>query len=281
MICDKLNIIVNPWLGDTYFCTLYQLRLVKDDIRCSTCELSKHHEKTNSVSIEQTGGQADRTGLTPLKTRFLSEYQPTIVKWTRRNEHAIRAARTNYLWKGKSTAQCVASRNALSTKIQTSQMKHSGGIDLATLDDITQWGFGCEFPLRDPQLALEITRDAFEYLNQGNIREATQTLLQIYNVGISRASTILGLSDQERLCIYDSRVGNALNDLIYHGEKIVLSPGSRNRDREYDIVFRPDIWAEYYEKLIWTVDVMKEYLNGKGCTYRLADVEMALFMMGQ
>ena len=40
-------------------------------------------------------------------------------------------------------------------------------------------------------------------------------------------------------------------------------------------------WAKHYEHLIWTAEVIKNYMNAQGCTYRLADVEMALFMMGK
>jgi len=40
-------------------------------------------------------------------------------------------------------------------------------------------------------------------------------------------------------------------------------------------------WAENYERLIWTLDVMKNHLNLQGYPFNIADVKMALFMMGK
>ncbi len=101
----------------------------------------------------------------------------------------------------------------------------------------------------------------------------------IPKVGISRASKILGLFDQENLCIYDSRVGNALKDLKYDNGKIVLCPAGYGR--QGDAVSDDKTWAENYERLILALEIVRDYLNERGHTYRLADVEMGLFMMGK
>lgn len=57
-------------------------------------------------------------------------------------------------------------------------------------------------------------------------------LMSIRGVGIAGATKIIGLSDQENLCIYDSRVGHALRDLRKDGSKIILCPPDRSFKRD-------------------------------------------------
>ena len=45
--------------------------------------------------------------------------------------------------------------------------------------------------------------------------------MQISGVAIARATKVIGLSDQVNLCIYDSRVGNALKDLKIDSKKLI------------------------------------------------------------
>jgi len=40
-------------------------------------------------------------------------------------------------------------------------------------------------------------------------------------------------------------------------------------------------WAEDYQKLIWILEVIRDWLNEQGYPFSIADVEMALFMMGK
>ena len=195
------------------------------------------------------------------------------------NEDEIIANRASYSWGNKTTLECVKERNDISKAIIISRIKNDGGVHLNTLDKVIKWGFGRKFPLRDTEKALKITRKAFSYLDKGDLQKAIKTLLEIHDVGIARASKVIGLFDQENLCIYDSRVGNALKFLKHGDEKIILCPPSYTR--EYDIVSNKGDWAEQYERLIWTLEVIQDNLNRKGCTFRLADIEMALFMMGK
>ena len=102
--------------------------------------------------------------------------------------------------------------------------------------------------------------------------------MALNKVGISLASKVIGLFDQENLCVYDSRVGAALRDLKYGNKRMILVPPGRGRAGDSATDNR---WAENYEKLIWTLEIVRDYLNEKGCTFRIADVEMALFMMGK
>jgi hypothetical protein len=210
---------------------------------------------------------------------FIRKYKQAIIEWTGKNEDKIVSGRLGYSWKNKSPSDCVRERNEISRAIIMSRIRNGGAIDLDTLDKVIMWGFNQKYPNRDPKEALEVTKKAFGYLDGGKLQDATITLLNVPDVGISRASKILGLFDQENLCIYDSRVGKALEDLKHEDEKIILCPPGRTYPGDQGLT--DGKWAENYQRLIWTLEIVRDYLNGKGHTYRLADVEMGLFMVGK
>lgn len=212
------------------------------------------------------------------KIRFIQKNKEAIDRWLEEHEEELAEARKNYSWGKKDTFECIRERNVVSKSIILSRIHNNGGLDLKTLDKIIQWGFNRKFPLRDEEQAIEITKKAFEELDRDNVQSAALTLLKIKGVGISRATKILSLFDQENLCIFDSRVGNALSNLTNKSEKIILCPPGYGR--EYDIISKKK-WAEQYQRMLWTVQYMTDYMNRKGYTYRAADIEMALFMMGK
>jgi hypothetical protein len=213
------------------------------------------------------------------KEDFIKKYKQTIVDWVMKNEGRIVTGLLSYSWGNKPTSECVHERNEVSKAIIMSRIRNYGGVDLDTLDKVIRWGFNKDFPMRDAKRALKVTREAFDYLEEGELKDATITLLNIEGVGISRASKILGLFDQENLCIYDSRVGKALKDLKSKNEKIIPCPPGRTYPGDQGLT--DGKWAENYQRLIWTLEIVRDYLNGKGHTYRLADVEMGLFMVGK
>jgi hypothetical protein len=213
------------------------------------------------------------------KEIFFERFRNIILQWTDRNKSRIIDSRRSYRWKHKTTTGCVKERNEISRAIILSRINHQGGINLETLDKITQWGFNRQFPCREAEKVLETTRKAFTFLDSGNLVDATKTLLRLPGVGISRASKILGLFDQDNLCIYDSRVGQALRDLTHKGGKLILCPPGLTRPG--DSVSNSEVWAYQYQRLIWTLEIVRVYLNDLGHTFRLADVEMALFIMGK
>jgi len=215
----------------------------------------------------------------PPKTAFLDKYKNTIEEWTEQHKEQIIESRLHYAWQRKSRFDCEQSRNQVSRDIIESRIRNGGALDLETLDKVMKWGFNRKYPDRDPLKALEVTKKAFDYLDDGDLKQATMTLLGVRNVGISRVSKIIGLYDQENLCIYDSRVGYALRTMRHEEKRIVLIPPSQVRGG--DALVSYEVWAEQYEHMIWVAEVMRDYLNRQGCTYRLADVEMALFMVGK
>jgi len=216
------------------------------------------------------------------KAGFVKEFKETIINWVKEREPELLSIlrERKYSWHGKSYKYSVRERDQLESAIKESRKRNDGGINLETADKICIWGFGQKFPLRDQQSTISITREAFEHVDIGNYHEAVKTLMDIPGVGISRASKIIGLSDQENLCIYDSRVGHALRDLKKENIKLVKCPPDRSYKRDFDSTTKGG-WATNYERLIWTVEIILEYFETKQQSLRAADIEMALFAMGK
>lgn len=214
------------------------------------------------------------------KSEFLTEFKEEIIEWTKLNEENILSSIQKYCWKHKSHEDSVKERNNLEREIVLSRQKYDGGIDLETADKIFQWGFGKRFPVREQQKVIEITREAFSFVDRGDYYNGIKKLMALKGIGISSASKIIGLSNQNSLAILDSRVGHALRTLKKNSNKIILCPPDRSYKRDYDYTTKNG-WAINYERFIWTLEIMVEYFKSKGFSVRMADVEMALFVMGE
>jgi hypothetical protein len=212
------------------------------------------------------------------KDWFLRKHKQVILDWAKANKSRLIEARKNYSWNDKEPQACLTERDEISHAIISSRSQNSGGVDLETLDLIMSWGGFGKFPLRDEQKVLDITRKVFTLVDQGKVSGAVEGLLAIKGVGISRASKIIGLFDKERFCIYDSRVGTALKTLQFAEKPILKCPAGRGRPGD---PCSDSGWAKNYQHLIWTLEVIRDYLNSEGHQFGIADVEMALFVMGK
>lgn len=94
-------------------------------------------------------------------------------------------------------------------------------LDILSLSGLVKYTYTND---RDTRRALEVTGRAFELLDMGDIKGAVMVLFREKGMRISRATNIIGLSDQENLCIYDNRVGYALRTLTYDMERLVKIP---------------------------------------------------------
>ncbi len=218
------------------------------------------------------------------KNDFLRKYNALIVSWAKAHKDALIAGRKNYRWKNSSLAESLEKRNRLTRLIAQSRIRNSGGVDLTALDEIMAWGFprNPQFIPRDPNKCLEITRDAFNLLDEGKTAEAICKLVS-FPLIISRASKIVGLSDPNYFAIYDSRVGLALETLTDGEKRLIKIPG---RAPQPGKTFPMDTcsneeWGANYQKLMWVLEIIANVLNEEGYPFNLADVEMALFMMGR
>ncbi|MEM3010398.1 MAG: hypothetical protein QXE76_01125 [Candidatus Bathyarchaeia archaeon] len=214
------------------------------------------------------------------KEEFVTEFKNTIIEWSKIHETDLLDYRS-YRWKGKTYEESVKLRNALEEAITASREKNEGGVDLETVDKVYDWGFGKSFPLRDQEKILEETREAFQFLDENDCYQACRRLMQIEGVGVAGATKVLGLSNQEKFCIYDSRVGLALSDLKKDGKKIIRCPPGRRTKGDYVSYEKwNDEWSLDYQKLIWTLEIVRDYLKTKALNLRISDIEMALFMRG-
>jgi len=211
------------------------------------------------------------------KEEFVRMFRDTI-EWSKRHERELLDYEA-YRWKSKTYEESVRARNELEEAIESSRKKNGGGIDLATADRIYRWGFGRQFPMRDEKAVLEATREAFRFLDEGDCYQACRRLMRVKGIGVAGATKILGLSNQEKLCIYDSRVGHALSDLTKNGEKIIRCPPGRSIKGDH--VVKKHQWALDYQKLVWTLEIVHYHLKEKAPNCRIADIEMALFMKGK
>lgn len=212
------------------------------------------------------------------KEVFLGDHSGSILSWTEKNFSSLISGRKEYSWDGKTLIECIEERNKVSSLIVSSRIRNNGGVDVGTLDKVMSWGGFPPFPVRDNKKVLKLTAKAFSCLDEGNVSEAILELLSVRRVGIASASKIIGLSDQNRLAIYDSRVGTALKTLKHNNERIIRCPAGRTRPGD---ACSNRQWADNYEKLIWVLEVIRNRLNEQGYPFSIADVEMALFMMGK
>lgn len=214
------------------------------------------------------------------KEQFQEKYTDTIITWTQQNKQNLIEGRKNYHYQHPTTTQSIETRNQLQKQITQSRIQNNGGIDLQTLDQIMAWGFpNPQFPERDPQKCIQTTKEAFTLLDQNKPDQAITKLMTLKAVGIARATKILGLSDPQNLAIFDSKIGNALKTLTHNNQKIIKCPPGPNIPGDHNQT--PTDWAENYQKLIWTLQIIKNELNQQGYPFNTADVEMALYTIEQ
>jgi hypothetical protein len=217
-------------------------------------------------------------GLPVDKDQFVRKYKQVILDWAKDNKSRLIEGRKNYSWEDKEPKACLVERNQISQSIVRSRIQNSGGIDLETLDLIMSWGGFPPFPLRDEDKVLDVTRRVFDLVDKGKVSDAVEALLEIKGVGIDRASKIIGLFDPQRFCIYDSRVGQALKTLQFAEKPVLKCPPGPAKPGD---ICSDSRWAENYQRLIWTLEVIRDYLHSEGYPFSIADIEMALFMMGK
>ena len=208
---------------------------------------------------------------------YFVKYGDVIRGWADENFVGLVEGRASYSWNGLSAEESVTERNRISSAIVSSRKKNGGSVDLGTLDMVMDWGGLRRFPL-DEDEALRVTGEGFLLLDSGDLKGATLKLLSVYDVGIASASKIIGLSDQNRYAIYDSRVGTALRSLKADGRRLIKCPTGRSRPGD---TCSNKVWAENYERLIWVLEIISEYMGERGYPFSVCDVEMALFMMGK
>jgi hypothetical protein len=215
-----------------------------------------------------------------LKEEFLTDNRGIILEWLGAHRESIIQGRKEYRWSDENSVDALEKRREISRKIVSSRIRNGGGVDIETVDAVTSWGGLRPIRERDSSKVLSLTKRAFESLDTGDISGAARILLEQDYFGIASVSKVLGLFDGERFGIYDSRVGNALRTLVNNDERLILAPSSRRRDLPPGDNCPKDKWADQYERLIWICEIIRDQLNSEGYPFNIADVEMALFVIG-
>jgi len=212
------------------------------------------------------------------KNQFLKKNKEIIFEWTKNNKSVLLDARKSYSWGDKEPRVCLAERKEITDSIKFSKSRNNGGVDLKTLDLIMGSSGFSKFPFRDEQKVLDITREVLNLINKNKISEAVEKLLAIDGVEIVQASKIISFFDQNRFCSYDNNVANALKTLKFVEKPVLKCPVGPKKP---DDICSDERWGENYLHLIWTLEVIKECLNKEGYPLSIADIEMALFIMGK
>lgn len=183
----------------------------------------------------------------------------------------------SYEWGGVYYEEAMELRNGLENEIKN-QLESNGFIDKSLFDEILEWGFKKGSKLDEKEIKIA-TKEAFFHLQNDEIKRAAIRLLKLNGIGISRASKVLALSNQDIFGIYDSRVGDALRELKHDGKRLIKIPPGRVV--KGDINQNKSAFAENFENVTW---VFRYFLlkaqsdpNLRDHFRRVSDIEIALF----
>lgn len=91
------------------------------------------------------------------KTNFVEVCRRPVIEWAGSHREELLNYQA-YEWNEMTHVESVEARNQLEQAISSSRQKHNGGIDLATVDMIYNWGMiPPSFPLRDESEILRTT----------------------------------------------------------------------------------------------------------------------------
>jgi len=209
---------------------------------------------------------------------FLTEYAEVLgAFWNRVKGHLLEW-RSGYQWPpGASPAESTETRTRLERRIRA-ELDGRGCLSKGTFDAVIRWGFGTDSGCSDQEVR-QATGLAFGHIRANRPAEAAMELLKLPRIGISRASKVLALSDQQEFGIYDSRSGHGLSDLALSGRRIIAIPPGRvirGDSRTSDGYCRA--FAEYTWVLRYFRDRACEDPSLRSAFSRAADLELAFFV---
>src|SRR5260370_23729113 len=156
---------------------------------------------------------------------FITRHESALSEYWDRIKRFLPDWKSSYQWpRGVTFRSAVARRSELERKIRE-ELGSQGNLSKETFDSVLVWGFGASSSCSDAEIR-QATRRAFESLASNEIAQAARELVKLFRAGISRASKILALSDQQGFGIYDSRSAHGLSDLKDNrGRFIAIPPG--------------------------------------------------------
>jgi len=203
---------------------------------------------------------------------FISSWDQPINTYYQRFGNDIIQARAKY------PQPLLQRRNNLEQEIQKSLTTNNLQIP-GLWTDVEIWGgFQPVVEVSNPrEHIIKVTMEAFALLTSGKLRESAKYLKGgLRNVGISRATKMLALSDQVRYGIYDSRAGNGLSPLVNeNGKPLIPVPFGRA------IQGTSGNKAIGFENYTWVLRCMLPLFQAQpNCgKWKVCDIEMGLFML--
>jgi hypothetical protein len=205
-------------------------------------------------------------------------YEPALKNYWSKISSQLTNWKNSYQWPQNVFLQeSLSLRNQLESRIQN-DLNNRGYLDKTTFDAVMIWGFGRPSNLTDTAIK-EATQIAFKYLAQERLKDASLTLTKLPGIGISRASKILALSDQNNLGIYDSRAAHGLSDLSCDGRRMIpIPPGKVIAG---DSHLSTDNFCSAFEQYVWVLRGLHNYCQNDSTLSRhfgrVSDLEIAFF----
>ncbi|NJD01808.1 MAG: hypothetical protein FIA99_04250 [Ruminiclostridium sp.] len=210
-------------------------------------------------------------------TEYIEKYKSGLTDYWNQISTQLITWKNAYEWpKGVFIDDALRIRNELEKKIW-SELKQQGYLSKQTFNDVIIWGFNHPSKLTETDIA-KATKEAFRYLQQDNIEYAALSLVKLKGIGISRASKILGLSNQNDIGIYDSRAADGLSDLVIGNKRLVTIPpgkvvsGNTLPNTYFCVEYQKYIWIlRFFRNLAQQDKDIAPYFR------RVSDLEIAFF----
>lgn len=207
---------------------------------------------------------------------FIEIHRETLLDYWKKIEPKLIEWKHLYQWQGVDLAEAITKRNQLENAINN-DITSKGYLTKPVFDDVMKWGFGKSSNNSDKEIQAA-TKEAFYHLHNKRIADAALALIKLDGIGISRASKILALSNQDELAIYDSHAANGLSGLIHNSYRIIpIPPGRKIKGDSLSQVE----FCKAFEKYIWILTFLRNCAQANdeiGKHFRrVADLEIAFF----
>lgn len=231
-----------------------------------------------SVTAQKAFRELFSLGMAESESDFLNTYRDALTSFWGEVRHQLLGWKSKYQWPlGATVEAALSKRNELERMIRH-DLDQQGYLLKRTFDSVIKWGFGTDSGCSDEEIR-QATKAAFRNLQTNRVVEAASELVQLPKIGISRASKVLALSDQNEFGIYDSRSAHGLSGLQQpDGRRLVLIPPGRviagdNKSKdEYCVAFQRYTWVLRYFRSLAAKD---SSLHADFT--RVADLEIAFF----
>lgn len=197
----------------------------------------------------------------------------------------IRNELSNFYWNGDDFKEGWEKRRALEKNLRVAIDDLSESGIAASITEIYRWGFERNAPnvdgddwRKDAGAMIRAFSNSDSAVSQQ--KDALNKLLGHKGIKIATASKWVCFCDQTKYAIYDSRVSIALRDIVgTNGRRFFPTVGRRQikgSKYPYGSTLKPSQLVEKYFLYLDTLRIISKRID-----LRVAEIEMALFMIGE